>query len=148
MYLSVILDAYSRRIVGWSMADSLRSELVSDALQMALHNHRPPTGLAHHSDRGSQYTSYAFSKRIRDAGLVPSMGKRGDAFDNALVESFFATLECELLRIEKFATKSAARMAIFDFIEGLYNPHRRHTSIGGISPVANERRWLRQVEIA
>ena len=119
--LAVVLDAHSRRIVGWAMADHLRSELVIEAVDMAVWRRRPTPGLIHHSDQGSQYTSLAFGRRLREAGLVGSMGSRGDCFDNATAESFFATLECELLARHRFPTRSAARLALFDYIEGFYN---------------------------
>lgn len=139
LYLSVVLDVYSRRIVGWAMADHLRTELVVSALEMALWNRRPAHGVIHHSDQGSQYTSLAFGQRCQAAGIVPSMGSRSDCYDNAITESFFATLECELLRCATFRTHAQARTALFDFIEGFYNRHRRHSALGYLSPVAYER---------
>jgi putative transposase len=141
LYLAVVLDAHSRRVVGWAMAEHLRSELVVEAVDMATWRRRPVPGLIHHSDQGSQYTSLAFGRRLRDAGLVGSMGSRGDCFDNALAESFFATLECELLARRRFPTRTAARLALFDYIEGFYNTHRRHSALGYLSPAAYERRW-------
>jgi putative transposase len=141
LYLAVVLDAHSRRVVGWAMAEHLRSELVIEAVDMATWRRRPPPGVVHHSDQGSQYTSLAFGRRLRDAGLVGSMGSRGDCFDNALAESFFATLECELLARQRFPTRNAARLALFDYIEGFYNTHRRHSALGYLSPSAYERRW-------
>jgi putative transposase len=140
LYLAVVLDAYSRRIVGWSMATTLASRLVRDALDMALLTRRP-NGVIHHSDQGSQYTSIEFGQRCRDAGVRPSMGSVGDAYDNAMCESFFATLECELLARNRFTTPSDARSAVFGFIEGFYNPRRRHSSIGYLSPVDYERQY-------
>ena len=140
-YLAVVLDAYSRRIVGWSMATTLAKQLVLDALNMALTTRRP-TGVIHHSDQGSQYTSIEFGRRCRDAGVRPSMGSVGDAYDNAMCESFFATLECELLDRCRFKTQIEARSAVFTFIEGFYNPRRRHSSIGYLSPIDYERRHL------
>jgi len=139
--LATVLDAWSRRIVGWAMADALRTDLVLEALNMAVWNRRPATGLIHHSDRGAQYTSLAFSRRCREAGIAPSMGTVGDAYDNAMAEAFFATLEVELLMRQTFATRSAARLALFEYIEGFYNPHRRHSALGYLSPAACERRW-------
>jgi putative transposase len=139
LYLAVVLDAYSRRIVGWSMATTLATELVLDALDMALLTRRPQ-GVIHHSDQGSQYTSIEFGQRCRGAGVRPSMGSVGDAYDNAMCESFFATLECELLARSRFRTPAEARSAVFDFIEGFYNPRRRHSSIGYLSPIDFERR--------
>ena len=140
LYLAVVLDAFSRRIVGWSMATSLHTQLVLDALNMALWQRRP-SGVIHHSDQGSQYTSIEFGKRCRQAGVRPSMGSVGDAYDNAMAESFFATLECELLARRRFKTHAEARMAIFEFIEGFYNPRRRHSSLGYLSPITFERQF-------
>src|SRR5690242_14984061 len=138
LYLAVVLDAFSRRIVGWSMATTLATRLVLDALNMALMTRRP-RGVIHHSDQGSQYTSIAFGHRCREAGVRPSMGSVGDAYDNAMCESFFATLECELLERCRFKTQTEARSAVFAFIEGFYNPRRRHSSIGYLSPIDFER---------
>jgi putative transposase len=137
LYLAVVIDAFSRRVVGWAMANHLRTELVLGALEMAIHQ-RKPLGVIHHSDQGSQYTSLAFGKRCREARVRPSMGSVGDAYDNALCESFFATLECELLDQHTFRSRDQARSAVFDFIEGWYNPHRRHSSIGYMSPLKYE----------
>jgi len=141
LYLAVVLDAFSRRIVGWSMAASLHAKIVLDALDMALWRRRP-IDVIHHSDQGSQYTSLAFGKRCRQAGVRPSMGSVGDAYDNAMAESFFATLECELLDRRRFKTHAEARIAIFEFIEGFYNPRRRHSSLGYLSPATFETRAL------
>jgi putative transposase len=141
LYLAVVLDAWSRRVVGWAMATHLRTELVVDALEMAVRQ-RQPRGVIHHSDQGCQYTSVAFGKRCREAGVRPSMGSVGDAYDNALCESFFATLECELLDRRRFAAQAEARIAVFDFIEGFYNPRRRHSALGYLSPLEYERRAL------
>jgi putative transposase len=138
LYLAVVLDAWSRRIVGWAMATHLRTELVLDALNMALGQRRPGE-VIHHSDRGCQYTSIAFGLRCREAGVRPSMGSVADCYDNAMCESFFATLECELLDQKPLRTQAEARMAVFDFIEGWYNPHRRHSALGYVSPDAFER---------
>jgi putative transposase len=141
LYLAVVLDAWSRRVIGWAMESHLRTELVLAALDMAVAQRRP-TDVIHHSDQGCQYTSIAFGGRCREAGVRPSMGSVGDAYDNALCESFFATLECELLDRERFATQAAARLAIFDFIEGWYNPRRRHSALAYLSPIAYEKREL------
>jgi putative transposase len=143
LYLSVVLDVWSRRIVGWSMETHLRTELVLAALDMALEQRRPKA-VIHHSDQGSQYTAVDFGNRCTSAGVRPSMGSVGDCFDNALCESFFATLECELLDRRKFKTPSEARLAVFEFIEGWYNPWRRHSALGYLSPAAFERRALEQ----
>jgi putative transposase len=137
LYLAVVLDAFSRKIVGWAMETYLRTELVLNALNMAIAQRRP-AGVIHHSDQGSQYTSLAFGKRCEEAGVRPSMGSVGDCFDNAMCESFFATLECELLSRRRFKTQAEARMAVFDFIEGFYNPRRRHSALGYLSPCAYE----------
>lgn len=148
LYLAVVLDVFSRRIVGWAMAEDLRTELVLEALNMAVWNRRPPRGVVHHSDRGCQYTSLAFGQRCREAGIMPSMGSVGDAFDNALAEAFFATLETELLRRQSFPTRRAARLAIFEYIEGFYNPHRRHSALSYLSPAMHERKWDEQNEVS
>jgi putative transposase len=139
LYLAIVLDAFSRRIVGWSMSLTLTTDIVLAALNMALAV-RKPKGVIHHSDQGSQYTSIAFGNRCREAGVRPSMGSVGDAYDNAMAESFFATLECELLDRRRFKTQGEARMAVFAFIEGFYNPRRRHSALGYLSPMAFERR--------
>jgi putative transposase len=141
LFLAVVMDAWSRRIIGRSMAAHLRTELVLDALEMALAKRRP-TDVICHTDHGCQYTSLAFGKRCREAGVRPSMGTVGDAFDNAMCESFFATLECELLDRKKFHSHSEAKMAIFTFIEGWYNPQRRHSGLDYLSPVEYERRHM------
>lgn len=140
--MAVVLDAWSRRIVGWAMAAHLRTELVLEALDMALHR-RQPEDLIFHSDHGCQYTSIAFGKRCQEAGVRPSLGSVGDCFDNAMCESFFATLECELLDRQKFRTRVEAREAVFEFIEGWYNTHRRHSGIAYHSPIEYERKALR-----
>src|SRR3990172_10056840 len=139
LYLAVVLDVWSRRVIGWAMETHLRTELVLQALNMALHQ-RHPFEVIHHSDQGCQYTSIAFGKRCGEMGVRPSMGSVGDCYDNALCESFFATLECELLDRHSFRTQAEARMAIFDFLEGWYNPHRRHSSTQYDSPMEYERR--------
>ena len=140
LYLAIVLDVFSRRIVGWAMAGHLRTELVLDALGMAVEQRRPDS-VIHHSDQGCQYTSFAFGERCRRWGVVPSMGSVGDCFDNAMAESFFATLECELLDRTHFHDHHQARRAIFEFIEGWYNPHRRHRGLGQQSPIAFERSY-------
>ncbi len=140
LYLAIVLDAYSRRVVGWSMANHLRTELVLEALNMAIWQRRPQH-VIHHSDQGTQYTSIQFGKRCGQLGVRPSTGSVGDAYDNAMAESFFATLETELLWRETFRSQAEARMAVFGFIEGFYNPRRRHSSIGDMSPATYERRF-------
>jgi putative transposase len=140
VYVAVVLDAWSRRVIGWSIADHIRSELVVDALQMALWRRRPPEGQAVcHSDHGSQYTSWAFGRRLRAAGVLGSMGSIGDAYDNAMAESFFSTLQRELLDEHRWSTRRQLALAVFEWIEGWYNPHRRHSSVGNLSPIDYER---------
>jgi putative transposase len=139
LFLAVVLDAFSRKIVGWAMAEHLKSELVLAALNMAIGQRRAKS-VVHHSDQGTQYTSIEFGLRCKEAGVRPSMGTVGDAYDNAMCESFFATLERDLLARRRFATKAEARMAIFEYIEGWYNPIRRHKGLGRISPIEFERR--------
>ena len=138
LFLAVVMDAWSRRIVGWAMKTHLRTELVLEALDMAFAQ-RQPDSVIHHSDQGCQYTSIEFGKRCRQMRVRPSMGSVGDCYDNAMCESFFATLECELLARRRFATKAEARMAIFEFIEGWYNPIRRHKGLGRVSPIEFDR---------
>jgi putative transposase len=143
LHLAAIEDLFSRRIVGWSMAPHIRTELVIDALEMAVANRRPSPGLVHHSDQGSQFTSFAFGRRLRDTGILPSMGAVGTAYDNAVAESFFATLKRELVDRRRFATRAEARSAIFEFIEVFYNRQRRHSTIGMVSPAEFERDYAR-----
>jgi putative transposase len=138
LYLAVVVDAWSRRVVGWSMAAHLRTALVLQALDMAVAQ-RKPTRVIHHSDQGCQYTSIAFGQRCRKTGVRPSMGSVGDCFDNAMCESFFATLECELLARRRFRTQVEARLAVFDFLESWYNRKRRHSALGYRSPADFER---------
>ena len=138
MHLAVVLDAFSRRIVGWSMANHLRTELVLDALEMAV-GQRKPDDVIHHSDQGSQYTSLAFGARCKEAGVRPSMGSVGDAYDNAMCESFFSSLEAELLNQRRFRSQAEARMAAFSYIEAFYNPQRRHSALGYRSPIQFEK---------
>ena len=140
VYCAAVLDVYSRRIVGWSIADHLRGELVVDALEMARWRRRPPFGqTVVHSDRGAQYTSWAFGHRLRAAGLLGSMGRVGSALDNAMMESFFGTLQRELLDRQTWTTRAELASAIFEWIEAWYNPRRRHTSIDNLSPIDYER---------
>ena len=138
LYLAVVLDCFSRRIVGWAMAEHLRTELVLDALDMAIAQRQPGAGLVHHSDHGCQYTSLSFGRRLHAAGLVASMGTVGDALDNAVAESFFATLECELLDRYDWPSRQALRTAVFDFVEVFYNRQRRHSTLGYASPASYE----------
>lgn len=141
VHLAVVLDAFSRRVVGWAMANHLRAELVLDALEMAV-GQRRPRDVIHHSDQGSQYTSLAFGGRCREAGVRPSMGSVGDAYDNAMCESFFATLECELLARRRFRSQAEARMAVFSYVEGFYNPLRLHSALGYQSPITYEQEYV------
>lgn len=140
LYLAVVLDAFSRRVVGWAMADHLRTELVVDALQMALWQRRPAAGTIHHADHGSQYTSWVFGQRLPQAGLLGSMGTVGDALDNSAAESFFATLQTKLLDRRSWASRGDLASAVFAFIEGFYNPRRRHSTLGYLSPAEYEAR--------
>lgn len=140
LFLAIVLDAFSRRIVGWSFASTLHTEVVLNAMNMALAQRRPKD-VIHHSDQGTQYTSIEFGRRCREAGVRPSMGSVGDAYDNAMAESFFATLECELLDRSTFKSHAEAKGALFRFIEGWYNPRRRHSSLGYLSPDAFEREY-------
>jgi putative transposase len=141
IYLAVVLDVWSRRIVGWAIGEQMTSDLVLAALNMALQQ-RKPKGVIHHSDQGSQYTSIAFGQRCEKMGVRPSMGTVGDAYDNAMAESFFATLECELIDRRSWPTKTDARMALFTYIEGWYNPRRRHSALGQISPANFESKHI------
>jgi putative transposase len=134
LYLAAVQDLFSRRIVGWSMADHMRSELVTDALEMALDRRAPEPGLVHHSDQGSQYVSLAFGQKARAAGVAQSMGSRGDCYDNAVAESFFATLKKELIHRRAWPTKAELRGEVFEYIEVFYNRRRRHTRLGQLSP--------------
>jgi len=146
LYLATVLDAWSRRVVSLAMGETLRTALVVEALNMAMWNRRPTGEVVHHFDRGAQYTSLAFSRRCREAGVASSMGSVGDAYDNALAEAFFAMLETELLMRHTFATRREAQLALFEFIEGFYNSHRRHSALGYLSPAEFERRWWQRQE--
>jgi putative transposase len=136
LYLAVVMDACSRRVVGWAMATHLRRELVLDAVGMAIFTRKPAPGLVHHSDRGSQYTSYEFGKTLRTSGVLPSMGAVGSAHDNAMVESFFASLKEELIYQRSWPTRHELEMEVFSYIEGFYNPKRRHSRLDNLSPAA------------
>ncbi len=138
LYLAVVVDAWSRRVVGWAMATHLRAELVLEVLNMALWQ-RQPEAVIHHSGQGCQYTSIAFGLRCRKAGVRPSMGSTGDCYDNALCERFFATLECERLDRRNYRTQAEARMSVFQYVEGWYNLHRRHSALGYLSPMNFEK---------
>ncbi len=138
LYLVAVQDLYSRRIVGWSMAEHMRTELVCDALQMALAHRRPEHGLIWHSDQGSQFVSLVFGQQARKAGIAQSMGSKGDCFDNAVAESFFATIKKELIHRRAWPTKAELRTEVFDYIEVFYNRQRRHSTLGQRSPVEFE----------
>ncbi|MGA9493974.1 MAG: IS3 family transposase [Mycobacterium sp.] len=138
VYAAVVLDVYCRRVVGWSIADHLRTELVADALEMA-RLRRKPVGTVVHSDRGTQYTSWLFGSRLRDAGLLGSMGKVACAFDNAMIESFFGSMQIELLDRRSWSTRAELATAIFEYIEAFYNPVRRHSALDYRSPIDYER---------
>jgi transposase InsO family protein len=134
LYLAVILDAYSRRVVGWAMADHLRTELATAALQMALTTRHPAPGLIHHTDRGGQYTSSVYSQLLSAHQVRQSVGKPGTCWDNAVAESFFATLKTELIYRHVWPSRGAAKLAVFEFIAGWYNHHRCHSTLGYLSP--------------
>jgi putative transposase len=142
LYLAVILDAYSRKVVGWAMADHLRTELAVDALEMALTTRRPKPGLIQHTDRGVQYTSTAYGELLAAHNARQSVGRPGTCWDNAVAESFFATLKNELIYRHVWPTRRHAQLAIFEFIAGWYNQHRRHSTLGYCSPAEVERRTL------
>ena len=142
LYLAVVVDGYSRRVVGWAMAEHMRAELVVEALEMALWQRRPDVGLVHHSDRGGQYVSLIFGQTARAAGIDVSMGAKGCALDNAVCESFFATLKKELTRRRSWPTRRQLESAVFAWIEGWYNRRRLHSTLGYLSPLDYENRTL------
>jgi putative transposase len=142
LYLASVMDCYSRAIVGWAIADHLRAELVVDALEMAVARRRPDAGLVHHSDQGGQYTSLLFTRRCRSVGIDVSMGSRGDCFDNAVLESFHASLKKDLIHRRSWPTKAEARTALFEYVEAFYNRRRRHSTLGMLSPLQYENRTL------
>lgn len=148
LYLAFILDTHSRKVVGWSMAPHMRTELVVDALEMAVWRRGPVAGLVHHSDRGVQYTAISFGKRLEEVGIVPSMGRTGTALDNAMAESFIATLKTELVHRRHFPDREVARSAIFEYLEGFYNRRRLHSALGYKSPVSYEEATMEGVAVA
>lgn len=148
LYLAFILDVHSRRIVGWAMENHLRTEIVVDALRMAVWRRKPAPGLVHHSDQGVQYTSLSFSERLREVGITPSMGRTGSALDNAMAESFVSTLKAELVSRLEFPTRQAARTAIFEYLETFYNTRRLHSSLGYVSPADFEEDRIREANVA
>jgi putative transposase len=145
-YLAAVVDVFSRKVVGWSLRADLSARLAHDALDMALLRRSPGRGLVVHSDRGCQFTALDFGRRLSEAGIRPSMGSAGDCYDNAMIESFFATLECEMVERSRFTDHAHARVAVVGFIEGFYNRTRRHSSLGYLSPDAFERRHYRSLE--
>ena len=147
LYLAAVQDAYSRQIVGWSMATHMRSTLVVDALKMALARRRPGPGLIHHSDQGSQYVSLAFGRAARQAGIAISMGSRGDAYDNAVAETFFATLKKELVNRRTWPSRLELQSAVFEYIEAFYNRRRRHSTLGMVSPAEYEQTQTMETSI-
>jgi putative transposase len=147
LYLAFILDVYSRKVVGWSMANHLRSELVTAALEMALRRRNPSAGLIHHSDRGAQYTALSFGKKLEEAGIMPSMSRVGSALDNAISESFISTLKSEI-GVSRYPTRQAARASVFEFIELFYNRVRRHSSLGYLSPYEYEQAIVEEAAVA
>ena len=146
-YLATVLDVYSRRIVGWAVADNMRTELIVEAVDMAVFTRRPLPGVIHHSDQGTQYTSLEFGRRCRQAGIKLSMGSVGDCYDNSMAESWFATLECELFANKRFRNRTDARYEIMRFIDW-YNHHRRHTSLDNTAPVRYEEQHLQAAHAA
>lgn len=144
-YLAVILDMFSRMVVGWSMGARQTVDLVIGALNMAVGNRSPVAGVTHHSDHGSQYTSIQFGKKLREAGILGSMGSVGDALDNAAAESFFSSLQIELLDTRKWSTRRELASATFDYIEAFYNRKRRHSGLGYLAPVEFEREFKRRL---
>ena len=134
LFLAAVSDCYSRRIVGWSMRDTLEAELVADAIAMAVARRQPQPGVIHHSDRGAQYGSLLVGRTLREAAIIPSMGRVGDPWDNALMESAIGTIKAELVNRHVFHTRDQARLAIFDYIEAFYNPIRAHSALGHLSP--------------
>ena len=146
LYLAAVQDTYSRLIVGWSMATHTRASLVVDALKMALGRRRPPPGLIHHSDQGGQYVGLAFGRTAREAGIAVSMGSRGDAYDNAVAETFFATLKKELVNRRSWPSRLELQSAVFEYIEAFYNRQRRHSTLNMLSPVTYEQLQLQPLD--
>jgi len=148
LYLAFILDVHSRRIVGWAMERHLRTELVMDALGMAVWRRKPTPGLVHHSDQGVQYTALSFTERLREVGITPSMGRTGSALDNAMAESFVSTLKAELVSNLEFPSRQAAKTAIFEYLETFYNTRRLHSSLGYRSPADFEEDRMVEASVA
>jgi putative transposase len=141
LFLAAVMDLYSRKIVGWSMRDDLEAPLAVDAISMAISRRKPKPGLVHHSDRGSQYTSIAMGRTLRDSKIMASMGSKGDPWDNASAESCISTIKNELIKRRSFRTRDQARLALFGYIESFDNPRRRHASLQMLSPDEYERRY-------
>jgi putative transposase len=139
LYLAVILDLYSRRVIGWAVSNRMKRDLAIRALDMAVALRQPPKGCIHHTDRGSQYCSHDYQKRLRKHGFLVSMSGKGNCYDNAAVETFFKTLKAELIWRNTWQTRRKVEMALFEYINGFYNPRRRHSTLGGKSPLAFER---------
>jgi putative transposase len=148
LYLAFILDVYSRRVVGWAMEGHLRTEIVVDALRMAVWRRKPAPGLVHHSDQGVQYTALSFSQGLKEVGITPSMGRTGTALDNAMAESFVSTLKAELVSRLKFPSRQAARSAIFEYLETFYNTRRLHSALGYKSPAEFEEDRIGEANVA
>jgi putative transposase len=148
LYLAFILDVHSRRVVGWAMEDHLRTEIVVDALRMAVWRRKPAPGLVHHSDQGAQYTSLSFGERLKEVGITPSMGRTGTALDNAMAESFVSTLKAEMVSNLESPTRQAARTAIFDYLETFYNTRRLHSALGYRSPADFEEDRMEEARVA
>ena len=147
LYLAFILDTHSRKVVGWSMGSHMKTELVVDALEMAVWRRKPSAGLIHHTDRGSQYTAISFGKRLEEIGIVPSMGRTGTALDNAMAESFIATLKTELVHRRRFPDREVAKSAIFEYLEGFYNRCRLHSALSYRSPADYEEATMEGVAV-
>ncbi len=142
MYLAVVLDLFSRQVVGWSLSNRMTKKLVMDALRMSIWRRRPAPGLIFHTDRGSQYCSNDFQKLLKAHGMISSMSRKGNCWDNAVVESFFGSLKTERLFFSNYATRGAAKVDVVDYIEMFYNSHRRHSYLGYVSPKEFEKMWL------
>jgi putative transposase len=141
LYVAVVLDLFSRKVVGWSMSASMTAQLVIDALMMALWRRGKPVALLHHSDQGSQYTAEDFQRLLADQGITCSMSRKGECWDNAAMESFFSSLKMERTNRTRYSTRDQARADVFDYIERFYNSRRRHSTLGQVSPDQFENAW-------